>query len=175
MVRSCAGVQAEVIHEISIEKAQFSVNADREALLCLVDRLFTSRPGLILHTSPHCTFTSNVRIHTCSVKSCSLLALDRALQILTDLDRSLALDMLLGLPLIDLRSSLRCLVWGDRVILVKIASPSAIWPVVKVSKDLESSSTLTAALIRAKPKWRTLIWSCGHCLKRSVLKQYIWK
>eukprot|EP00435_Cladocopium_sp_Y103_P072638 s223_g40.t2 len=36
-------VEAEVIHEISIEKAQFSVNSDRDALLGLVDRLFTSR------------------------------------------------------------------------------------------------------------------------------------
>ena len=44
-------MQAEVIHEISIEKAQFTVNADREALLSLVDRLFTSRPGP--EDSPH--------------------------------------------------------------------------------------------------------------------------
>eukprot|EP00438_Fugacium_kawagutii_P001606 Skav204360 [mRNA] locus=scaffold866:48799:49454:+ [translate_table: standard] len=34
---------AEVIHSISIETAEFSVASDRDALLLLVDRLFTSR------------------------------------------------------------------------------------------------------------------------------------
>lgn len=43
----CSRFQAEVIAAISIEKAEFSVNADRNVLLLLVDRLFTSRPGFL--------------------------------------------------------------------------------------------------------------------------------
>ena len=82
-----------------------------------------------------------------------------------------------GLPLIALRSLLRCLVWGDRAILVKIANPSALWHKAKASKGWQSSWTVTVALIHGKlpPNWRTLIWSWSVCLKKSALERWTWK